>query len=124
MHNVALQILDVIILISVIDKRVGTAIFIINKVNITAIPSLANEYTVNIVIIVNGITNSFLRSQSVRAILVRNRSASFRCGSKLSTVPSERVGRAVVVEILSGKHRLKDNACQNYFMSSIFRKLP
>ena len=54
-------------------------------------PSLTNEQTVGVVIIVNRTANRLLSSQSVCAILVGRHYTTLDCLRKLSAVPSEGV---------------------------------
>ena len=68
-HNVALEIFHIIVLRSVIDERVRTSAFVIEEVHIVASPSLANEQTVGVIVVIYCATNRFLRSQTVCTVL-------------------------------------------------------
>jgi len=58
---------------------------------------LTNEQTVGIIVVIYCATNRLLGSQSVRAILIRNGSASFNRCRKLSAVPSKGIRASVVI---------------------------
>ena len=76
---------------------VRTAAVVIEEVHIVASPSLTNEKTVGIIVVIYCATNRLLGSQSVRAILIRYRSASFNRCRKLSSVPTEIVQATIIV---------------------------
>jgi len=82
---------------TIIDKGVGTAAFIIQEIHVIGSPSLANQKTISIIVIVNCASNCLLRSQTVRTILVGNGSITFGCAYKFSSVPSKGVRISVVI---------------------------
>ena len=86
-HNVALQILHIVILRSVIDERVRTSAFVIKEIHIIGSPSLTNEQTVNIVIIIYRTANSFLCSQSVRTVLETQKFFGWQASPKRRCLP-------------------------------------
>ena len=92
LYNVALQILDIVVLGSIVDERISRTVLVIQEVNVVTAPSLTNEQTVSVIIIVNRTADRFLRSQTIC-------NASYRIFS-------------------GGKHRLKDDAC--LFVNSIY----
>ena len=77
-HNVAQQVLHIIVLSTIIDERVGTAAFVVKEIHIIGSPSLTNEQTVGVIVIVNGIANSFLCSQTICTVLQKQ---NFRVAS-------------------------------------------
>jgi hypothetical protein len=54
---------------TIVNERICRTAFVIQEIHIIGSPRLANEQAVDIVINVNGIADSFLRSQSVCTVL-------------------------------------------------------
>ena len=59
--------------------------------------SLTNEQTVCVIVVIYCATNRLLGSQTIRAVLIRNGSASFNRCRKLSAIPCEGVRASVVI---------------------------
>ena len=76
-------------------------------------PSLTNQTTVGIIVVIRRRADFLLSSEPVRAVLVGRRYATLDCFCKLSAAPSEGVGAAVVVKILGGKHH-PEGRCLNH----------
>ena len=49
-HNVALEILDIVVLHTIIDERVGTAAFVIQEIHVVGSPSLTNQKLVRTIL--------------------------------------------------------------------------
>ena len=104
-YNIALQVANVVILRTVVNERICRATLVIQEVNVVTAPSLTNEKSVGIIVVIRRRTDFFLRSQPVRAVLISRRYAALDCLRKLSAIPSESVRRTVVVENSGSKHR-------------------
>ncbi len=105
MNYVALYVLHVVILYAVVNERIRRAAFVIEEVNVMRSPSLTNEQTVNVIVVIRRTAVFLLYSLSVRAVFVRGCNAALYYGSKIAPVlPRKGVSASIIVR--KGKKKL------------------